>query len=980
MLKPFVPLHVKSDHSFGRAVGSPTELAERAHAIGVRAMALTDAETLAGQVEFHEACRAWNIKAITGAELWFDSAGLSCVVALARNVAGYRSLCRLITDWHRRPERARTSVLTDAPDRFSGLFVLTDDPEIGKGLRRSGVEPSALGFLLSRPHASLARERALREAAATLRVALVADLDVEMPCEGDGELHRLRVAIHERTRRTGRIPRGPPRALSAKGEELFADVPEALREAHRIAEECELDLLAHRPRPFSPAGLDSPGASRLLAERCGGAIPTAAYASRLRRELDVIRRLDLSGYFLAVAGIADEARRRGISLVARGSAVSSLVVARLGLSTIDPIEHGLYFERFLRAGRRDPPDIDLDVSYLRREELMRWTETHFGPDRVCAVSSYQTFQRRSAYREALAVLGMSPRELSRFSAALPDDELPAPSPRDLLPGRFAANAPVIERLVGRPHHLATHPSALVVSGSPILDVTPLVRAPKGRLVTQYDGESLGRMGLVKIDLLGNRALAELEEIGRATRTVPLSFPAGDPRTIEAIGRADTVGCHQLESPTMRSLLQRLPIASLGDVMAAVASIRPGAGAGPAKEAFIRRARGQSPVLFPDPRLKHALEGSLGVLLYEEDVIRTIAVVTGRSVDDADELRARLVRGEEVGDEFVELAGRNGFDRETAVAIWENVARFAAYSFSKAHAASVAELAYQSAFAKTHHAPAFAAALLNHHGGLYPLRTLAAAMSRDGVELRGPDVNASVIACVSAERTVRIGLEKLKHVGAATKQRLLEERAVGPFHSLADFRARVAPSPRELEAFVLSGACDGLSPLTIEGYPFAHRAALGDGRPEKALRALARPERVALYRALVRVQNELRFLEMHPSHHPMALLRDEATRAGCLSTRELSAAQGERVRFAGIVAALRRIPASGGGVLQYVTFEDEHGLVEAVVPPPVYGRLSDPIKNPGPYLVGGLVGVDARHVRLHVDIVAPFHLRDHPYAA
>jgi DNA polymerase III alpha subunit len=980
MLKSFVPLHVRSDYSFGRAVGSPTELAERALAVGARAVALTDEGTLAGQVEFHEACRACGIKAITGAQLWFGSPNEARAVLLARDVTGYRSLCRWITEMDRHPDQVRTDVLVEAPDRFSGLFVLTDDPELGEALYHSGVDPSALGLLLKRPRGFPARERALREVAVALGLPLVADLDVDVPTEDDVELHRLRLAIHERKRREGRLRPAVSRPLSASADALFFDAPEALRETLRIAEACEFDLLAHRPEPFAPAGLDAEGASRALGERCGGPLPSATHERRLRRELDVIHRLELSGYFLAVARIADEARRRRISLMARGSAVSSLVVARLGLSTIDPIEHGLYFERFLRPSRREPPDIDLDVSHVHREALMRWAEIEFGRHRVCAVAAYQTFQRRSAYRQALAALGMTKTELSRFSAALPDDELPAPSPLDLLPARFSGAAAVIERLIGRPHHLATHPSALVISASPLVEYTPLVRAPTGRLVTQYDGESLGRLGFLKIDLLGNRALTELEEVGRATNTVPLSSPVGDARTLDAIGRADTIGCHQLESPAMRSLLQRVPIASLGDVMAAVASIRPGAGAGSAKEAFVRRARGEAPVRFPDPRLKDALAASLGVLLYEEDVIRTIEVVTGQSADEADELRARLVRGEDVFDDFVARADANGFGHESAVAVWESVARFAAYSFSKAHAASVAELAYQSAFAKTNRTPAFAAAVLDHHGGLYPLRTLAAAMTRDGVALLSPSVNASELACVSAESTVLIGLDKLKYVSAATKVRVLEERSRRPFHSLADFRARALPSRRELEAFVLSGACDALEPLSVNDYPFAHQTALSAAQPARELRAFASPARVALYRALVRVRNELRFLDMHPSHHPMALLRTEATRAGCLSTRELKAAEGARVRFAGIVAALRRVAVSSHAVLQYVTFEDENGLVEAVIPPPAYGRLNDPVKNPGPYLVEGLVTVDGRHVRVEVDAVKPFHLRDRPYAA
>jgi DNA polymerase III alpha subunit len=367
------------------------------------------------------------------------------------------------------------------------------------------------------------------------------------------------------------------------------------------------------------------------------------------------------------------------------------------------------------------------------------------------------------------------------------------------------------------------------------------------------------------------------------------------------------------------------------------------------------------------------------LLYEENVIAVLERVTGGTAEEADELRAAIVRGEDVAATFSARAEANGFAPAVTRRIWSDVSRFAAYSFSKAHAASVALVAYQSAFAKTHHAAAFACAVLNHHGGLYPLRSVAAELGRGGVIIRPPDVNVSETRSALRDGVVRVGFDKLRHVNERTKLALLRARANGgPFRSLGDLTARVSITRRELEALVLSGSCDRLEPLSPESYPFAHEVVLG-AEPHVP-RAAAAPEQVELFRALVRANNELRFLGMHPSNHPMKLLRPEARRAGCIGTAEVQAQAGRRIRLSTLVAAARRIRTAADEVMQFVTLEDEEGLLEAVVPTPVYLKLEDPIKNPGPYLVEGYVELDVGVPTVRVDTVKPFHRRARPYAA
>jgi DNA polymerase III alpha subunit len=295
---------------------------------------------------------------------------------------------------------------------------------------------------------------------------------------------------------------------------------------------------------------------------------------------------------------------------------------------------------------------------------------------------------------------------------------------------------------------------------------------------------------------------------------------------------------------------------------------------------------------------------------------------------------------------------------------------------------MARVAYRAVFARRHHPHAFACAVLNHHGGLYPLRTVAADLVRAGVALRGPNVETSELACVATVANVRIGLGALKFVTHRTKLRLLEDRAArGPFRTLADFEQRLSLGRRELSTFVLSGACDALEPLSNGTYPFAHEAFLAGFPPARIqVRAKTRPEHLELYSDLVRVKNELKFLEMHPSHHPMALLRQEAMRAGCITVQDVYARGAERARLAVIVAAVRRVRTTAERIAQFVTFEDETGLVEALVASPIYERLRDPIRTPGPYLVEAAIAEKDGNVALYVDAARPFYLRERPYAA
>jgi DNA polymerase III alpha subunit len=568
---------------------------------------------------------------------------------------------------------------------------------------------------------------------------------------------------------------------------------------------------------------------------------------------------------------------------------------------------------------------------------------------------------------------------SRF----PDDELALPLRQEVLPATVRTHAALVERLIGRPSHLSTHPSALVVAPRPLSSAMPLDRAPKGYPTTHYDGAALAKLGVPKLDLLGNRALSELDDVASLSGGVVFDESLDDAVTLESIGNAKTVGCQQLETPAMRALLCRLPIRRFDDVLAALALIRPAAAADDAKRLFVRLASGEGVPLDERPVLAALLPETQGVVLFEEDVISVIQRVVNVDAAAADEMRQAIVDGEDIGSDFLARAVANGRALEEAKAVWNELGKFAAYSFSKAHATSAALIAYRTAYAKVHHPVHFACAVLNHHGGSYPLRVIAGEMMRIGVHMLAPDVNRSEAACVVESGAVRVGLGAIKHLTLATRQRLMAARAVRPFDSIVDLQERASLRGRELEALVMCGACDGLPPLDAADYPFAHlaltsSAASAAGVPEPRSDALG-GERLATYRALVRVHNELEYLGMHLRAHPLALLRGEAERAGCASTRDVCRELGRRIRFAGIVAATRRVRRDHT-ILEYITFEDEFGFLEAMLSHPASAIPAPSVDTPGPYLVEGTVRGRARCLYLDVIRLRPFHQRERPYAA
>lgn len=981
-----VLLHTKSHFSLGDGCASVGDLVDRAAQLGHSALALTDVETMSGQVQFHHAARVRGIKPITGVELrgGFSASDTGRIqgrlVLLARDRRGYESLCRIVT--MRRCTGFDVSIdPLRCLDAFpSSLFYLSDDPEVLRRLLAEGVLADDLRFLGSDP--SMSVPSGLRA---------VPDPDVVMLDGSDSPLRNLLIAIRRRCKVTdlssGDLPGGAlPQADALRRR--FGTRPDMLAESGAIAEACTLDLTQAPPTLPTADYPDQASAQNALERHCRERLAGAddGRAERLERELTVLRELGLAGYFLLVADIAGQARARGIALASRGPVAGSVVAHLLGLTAVDPVTPGLFFERFLHVPRSGLPDIDLDVASDRRDELIDWIFKRFGEGRVALVAAHQTFGRRAAFREGLKAFGMDVAGIDRFIQGFLGTDLDgegfAPLPMRLLPPRFHEAVPLIERLVGTARHLAVHPSSVVIAESRLDLDAPMERSPKGAPVTQYDAASLGRLGLIKLDLLGNRALTAHAE---ATRLLgqPVVMPDGDRATVSGLRAGNTVGCFQIEVPELRAMLRKLPVRGIADIMAALAVVR--SGSEELKTDYVRRANGETAREPVHSHLAGQLRENYGVLLYDEDLMAAISAMTGWPLSLADEMRCALINAAPgsagrmaLKRRFLVASSHAGFPRGDGERVWQRLERFAAHSYCKAHAASHARLAWESAFLKTHHPVEFACGVLNSYEGHYPLRAIASDFARCGVRLLAPHVNHSGLTHRLEDGSVRLGLIAVKFLTARNRDWILKER---PFPDLRSLVTRVSLSAAERESLILSGACDDLSPLAGAAYPFPHEELLTRWKREPGLRGLdgfvarnARGPYADTYRTLARIRNELRFLGMHPSEHPVRVLRGEAEREGCTTTAELAGHTGQFVRLAVVVVAMRRHTDRSGGVTGFVTLEDEYGLLEAVLSPETIAVVQDPVTGAGPLLVGGWMESDGAAFRLKVSEVKPFSLR------
>jgi len=983
----FTPLINRSAYTFASGTLTPEALAEACAGLGHAAAGLCDRDGLYGAVRFTKAARAAGIQPLLGAEITEPEerpgggrrgaggrTGKASLFAFARDLEGYSRLCRLVTRRRLEPESFRRTEEAAAATAGGHVALLASAPALLFALKKAGAERGSLFVRLT----GKADGEAL-EAARWLGLPAVAAPASYFPDRSGYAVHRLlRAARHL-----------PPEAepgdflLSpAEAEIRFSRYGRAADASAELAVSCAVDLpLGQWLLPHPPLAPGETEEGRLRALAYAGLARrvrnvSLSHLSRLERELAVIGRMGFAGYFLVVEDIVRFARSQGIPHIGRGSGAGSLVSYALFMTHVDPVAEGLYFERFLNPERRNPPDIDLDFSWRERDHVIQYVYRTYGAERVAMISTHNTFSARSAFREAARALSVPEAEVSVLARAIPhtafdrfEEALRArPESRGAPFGQepWRQVLAAARWLDGLPRHLSVHCGGVVVSPVPLTRRLSLERAAKGVAITQCDMFDVEALGLVKIDLLGNRSLGVLSDAVAAvkdhTGAAPPVFPPerlyGDLKTNGVISEGRTMGCFYIESPGMRQLLQRLRTRTFRDLTAVSSIIRPGVAESGMMEAYVRRRLGEEPPAYAHPDLEALLSETFGVMVYQEDVIRVAHEFVGLSLGEADLLRRAMSGKYRSRDEMAALAraffekGRGrGLAEPILDELWRQIRSFAGYAFCKAHSASFAQLSYQVAYLKAHHPAEFFAALINNQGGFYGTAAYVEEARRWGLSILPPDVNASETDFAGKGRLLRCGFLTLRGVRACALDTLFEERGEGPYRSFADLRARLGRRllPEEWETLVRAGACDafgedrGALLATLRGAappsPFA-RPVASPGSPPTLAEVLS---------------GELRALGFCVTAHPLAPLAEWAQARGYAMARRIADWAGRRVRAWGQAIAYKRIPTrKSGEAMAFVTVEDPTGLVEATFFPRAYRDFGAFITAGRPLVLEGVV--------------------------
>jgi error-prone DNA polymerase len=780
-VSPYVELHCHSNFSFLDGGSHPFELAAQAAELEMPALAITDRGGVYGAVKFLQACRKLGVKPIIGTALEVEGEE---VVMIARNLRGYSNLCRLLSFAHAdQPKGEARATIAQVAEHRGALFYLsaTDDSkrlcELQEALGRENV------FSELHHHLGPADQWVLEGRAAMARrcgAPVVATNEVHYHVPERRRLHDVLVAIrHRATLETARPHLFHNSEHHLKGGEamrpLFKGHAEALATPWDIAQECDVDLNFRRVRfPGYPVPAGETPFS-FLYKLCFEGVReryrpiTPEVARRLQRELEVIEKTGLAEFFLINWDLMRFAREHGVPGQGRGSAADSIVAYVLGITRVDPIEHNLLFERFLHEEMTSTPDIDIDFSTEHREQVIQYIYDKYGWERTGMVCNVVTFQPRMAIRQVGKALGFSAELLDRlakgvdrwFTEDVADSMLDAVPPPEMRPQSWQQFLELCREVIEFPRHLSIHNGGMLVTGEPLVEIVPVEPATmEGRRVVQFNKDDVEDLGLIKMDMLGLRTLSvvaeALELIKDKTGVRPDldQLPLNDPAVFEMCSAADTIGVFQIESRAQMQTLPRTRPQSFNDLVVEVAIIRPGPIQGNAVHPYIRRKQGREPVTYAHPLLEPILRDTLGVILYQEQIIEIAMYVAGMTPSGADGFRRAMTRHlnrvemSSLEGDFINGCLANGVPREVADQLFAAVQGFAVYGFCRSHAAAFARTSYETSWLKLNHAVEFGCGLLNNQPmGFYHPSVLVEDLKRHGVTVLPVDVNRSDVRCL-----------------------------------------------------------------------------------------------------------------------------------------------------------------------------------------------------------------------------------------
>lgn len=1043
----FVHLHVHSEYSLLESTARVESLVSRAQELGMSALAITDTSVMYGVIPFYKACRKAGIQPIIGVQItvlpgeeWKPGDGHELIL-LAETLEGYRSIMRLLSIAHISGYRSPAIPESRLVEFAGGIIVLSggsrgliskllaagDTAEATAVAQRYEAWFGAGNFYLEIQDHLLEEQKIvnyrLTELSRLTKIPLVATNDVRYVNAEDAAAFDVLLCIGQGKTvtddsRERYLTREYYLKSPAEMSELFVFLTEALENTVRIAKRCQVEISLGEtilPKFQTPVGMS---AVEYLRERCEegmreryGMQPSGQVQERLAYELDVINRMGFADYFLIVWDFIRFAREQGIAVgPGRGSAAGSLVAYVLRITDIDPVHYHLLFERFLNPERISMPDIDVDFSYDRRDEVIAYVAEKYGTDRVAQIVTFGTLAARAAVRDVGRALGLPNAMVDKVAKLIPNElgiTLRGAIEKTNALRTMMDEHPQVAKLLswaqaleGLPRHASTHAAGVVISREPLTQYVPLQEGNGGIALTQYAMESLEAVGLLKMDFLGLRNLTLLEQVVQMIEEqegVALdltAIPLNDVRTYEMLATADTAGVFQLESSGMRHALRIVKPSEFEDIVAVLALFRPG----PMEfiPDFAAAKHGERAVVYLHPVLKPILQHTYGYILYQEQIMQIASAVAGFTLGEADLLRRAVSKKKrellaEQRTAFVAGAVRNGYEEKLANELYDLIVRFADYGFNRSHSAAYALISYRMAYVKANYPVVFLAALLTMvQGNMDKVAEYIEECRRRAISVLPPDVNRSGSGFRVENGGIRFGLTAIKNVGVQAIRHILAEREKGEFTSLVDICSRLDPrvcNRRVLEALVRSGALDCLP---------GHRAALAAGL-EEALEWSGRRRRlveageqmnllgtadeqdadlppdlpdVPPWTRQELLEQEKELLGLHLSGHPLDEYRELCLHLSITPLHQLMDIPNKKsIRLAGIVTSIRRITTKKGQPMAFIQLEDWRSRIEIVVFPGVYHQAMSVLERGEVLLVEGKIERQGNEIKCIADHIA-----------
>ena len=987
----FVHLQVRSAYSLLESTISIDELVSSAEKNGFKAIAITDHNVLYGAVQFYQACKKQNIKPIIGltAEILSEDEQSSFpMVLLAMNNQGYQNLVKISST-------LQTKAKNGLPFRWlkgysDGIIAITPGPdgEIELALQENRfadaiemVRKYQSVFTENRFYLSLHKSQAATAFEVQLKqlgVPLVAGQRVQYLDQQDKAYLEAMICLgNNLTMDESNFTHFEENQLSSIEELriLFSNEAEYVRNSGMIADRCEVELeFGQTLLPAFPVP-DGKTAEQFLRENCQKGFqfrypnPTPIHFERLEYELSIISKMNFDDYFLIVWDFMTFARKQGILTgPGRGSAAGSIVSYVLGITTIDPIEYELLFERFLNPERISMPDIDIDFPDNRREEMIQYVAKKYGQIHVAQIITFGTFGPKAAIRDAGRVFGLVPTELDQLSKMIPSTlgtTLKSAFTGSNKLQELYKNNPLYKKVIktafkweGLPRHTSVHAAGIVISRIPITDLVPIQEGHDDVLLTQFPMDQLEKIGLLKMDFLGlrnltilNNVLTEINKVSQQKISLK-SIPLDDAKTYDLICRGDTIGVFQLESDGMRNVIRKLKPSCMEDIIAVNALFRPG----PMDNIplFIKRKHGEEPIDYPHPDLKPILQNTYGIIVYQEQILRIASFMAGFSLGEADLLRKAVSKkNKDVLDQqrahFVKGSLNKGYSEHIANNVYDLIVKFANYGFNRSHSVAYATIAYQMAYLKANYPRYFMAELMTSLAGnedkiahfIQELRT-------QDVEILGPSINRSGYGFqVEEENSLRFGLSAIKFVSGAAIKEIFGERKNGKFKNFFDFVSRLPQkilNQKILEALIFSGSFDEFGQdrsvlfASIEvAYETANLNDLGGMIQVEATYVEMEP-----FNTEELLQREKQYLGIYLSAHPVSTYKKEWKELCVVPISELEV--GSKVLCGAYIHRIKTTRTKNGEMMAFLSIGDETAEIETVVFPRTYQPVSDKIEK------------------------------------